>query len=366
MHPNSEVLPVLINLSLRKALAVFGLVVASAFFVSCNAAEPVANQPSGAQKVATFEGGEVTQADVEEQLDLFAQQGGAEIAPGSPQYEQAVAQVMPQLVQTAIVDAYVEENDIEITEEEVDEELEFAREQAALSAQEQGLDVGEEEAFDLLLEQSGLTEEDLRRDIREFILPGQKVQERVVEDPEPSDEEVQNFYEENSEAQFTTPAQRCARHILFGPDQNELAEETLRDLEDGADFAELAGELSQDPGSAEQGGDLGCIGRGETVPNFEEALFEAEQGETVGPVETEFGFHIIRVYEVNPEDVESFEEVEGDIREQLTAQAQSEGFTEWLVEQEEQRNVEYLEGYDPEAAMEQMMPEGEAPEGGGE
>lgn len=336
----------------------------------CSAADPVANQPSGTQTVAEFEGGEVTRAEVNEQLEALSQQsGGGEIEPGSPQYEQAVAQIMPQLVQTEIVEAYVEENNIEVTEQEVEEELAFAKEQAAESAQEQGLDVGEEEAFDLLLEQSGFTEEQLRNDIRELILPGQKVQERVIEDAEPTDEEVQAYYEENREAQFTTPAERCAQHILFGPDQREQAEDVLRRLEDGADFAELAREFSQDPGSAEQGGDLGCIERGATVPNFEEALFNAEEGETVGPVETQFGYHIIRVNEVNEEQVQPLEEVEGEIREQLTAQAESEQFSEWLAEQEEKRNVQYLEGFDPNAATEglqpQVQPEGGAPEGGG-
>ncbi|CAN5494141.1 MAG: peptidylprolyl isomerase [Rubrobacteraceae bacterium] len=356
----------------NKGVVLCGLVMASLVFAGCNAADPVANNPSGAEKVATFEGGEVTQGEVQEQLDLISeQQGGGEIEAGSPQYEQAVAQIMPQLVQTEIIGAYVEENDIEVTEQEVDEELDFAREQAAASAQEQGLDVPEGEAFDLLLEQSGLTEEDLRNDIRELILPGQKVQERVVEDAEPSDEEVQTYYEENEETQYTTPPQRCADHILFGPDQEEQAEETLQELEDGGDFAELATELSQDTGSAENGGELGCIGEGETVPNFEEALFDAEEGETVGPVETQFGFHIIRVNEVNEESAQPFEEVEGEIREQLTIQAESEQFSEWLAGQEEERNVEYREGYDPAAAQEQMMPEGvqpppegEAPEGG--
>ncbi|MBA2693219.1 MAG: peptidylprolyl isomerase [Rubrobacter sp.] len=346
-----------------------GLMIASLAMAGCNAANPVANNPSGAEKVATFEGGEVTQGEVQEQLDLLSQQqGGGELEPGSPQYEQAVAQIMPQLVQTEIISAYVEENDIEVTEEEVEEELAFAREQAAASAQEQGLDVPEDEAFDLLLEQSGLTEEDLRNDIRELILPGQKVQERVVEDAEPSDEEVQTFYDENREIQYTTPPQRCAQHILFGPDQEELANETLQELENGGDFAELATELSQDTGSAEQGGELGCIGEGETVPNFEEALFDAEEGETVGPVETQFGYHIIRVNEVNEESEQPFAEVEADIREQLTIQAESEQFSQWLAEQEEQRNVEYREGYDPAAAqqeMEQMMPEA-PPEGGAE
>ena len=80
----------------------------------------------------------------------------------------------------------------------------------------------------------------------------------------------------------------------------EKAEDVKQQLEDGGDFAELAKEYSQDPGSAEKGGDLGCLGKGETVPEFEEAAFGAEQGEIVGPVKTEFGYHILEVTERNP------------------------------------------------------------------
>ncbi len=79
------------------------------------------------------------------------------------------------------------------------------------------------------------------------------------------DEEIQKYYEQNKEAQFTTPEQRCVRHILFNKDQKEKAEDVKQQLENGGDFAELAKEYSQDPGSAEKGGDLGCLGKGETV-----------------------------------------------------------------------------------------------------
>jgi parvulin-like peptidyl-prolyl isomerase len=120
-------------------------------------------------------------------------------------------------------------------------------------------------------------------------------------------------------------------------------------LQDGGDFAQLAQEFSQDPGSAEQGGDLGCLGRGETVPNFEEAVFKAEQGEIVGPVETEFGYHVIEVTDVREESTQPLSEVEAQIREQLTAEAQSEEFATWVQRQREQRDVRYLPGYKPPA-----------------
>jgi len=317
--------------------------VLSVVVAGCSAAEPVANIESPSKKVAVFEGGEVTLGEVQQ----FAQQSGlGELSPESPQYEALIAQIMPQLVEIEIAKAYAEEQGITVSEDEVNKEIEQLKDQVAQQAQ--GQDLGREEAFDQALQQAGITEEQLRQQIREQ-LPIQKVQERVAGDVGPSQEEVEQFYEQNKAAQFTTPETRCTRHILFNKDQKEKAEEVKQQLQNGGDFAALAKEYSQDPGSAEQGGDLGCIGRGETVPNFEEAVFGAEQGEIVGPVETDFGYHVIEVTDIQEEATQPLSEVEAQIRDQLTTEAQSEEFTAWLQKQKEQRNVKYLPGYKPPA-----------------
>ena len=321
------------------------LVFGAALLVSmgCEPAEPEANVESGAKKVATFEGGEVTQGELEE----FAQQSGfGELSPDSPQYEAAVQQIMPQLVGVEIAKAYAEEKNITISDAEVNRELEKIKEQVGEQARASGQDLSNQEAYEQALEQNGITEDQLRQDIRES-LPIQEVQRRVSGDAQPSQEEVQKFYDENKEAQFTNPEQRCMRHILFNKDQKKKAEEVKGQLEDGGDFAELAKENSQDPGSAEQGGDLGCLGKGETVPEFEKAAFGAEPGEIVGPVETEFGYHVIEVTEVRAQETRSLEEVEPEIRDQLAAAERDEEFQAWLEEQEKKRDVKYLEGYKP-------------------
>jgi len=313
--------------------------------VGCSPAEPVANVESPSKKVAIFEGGEVTLGEVQE----FAQQSGmGELSPESPQYEEIIAQIIPQLVEIEIAKAYAQEQGITVSEQEVNEEIEVLKDQVAQQAQAQGQDLDRDAAFEGALQQAGLTEEQLRQQIREQ-LPVQEVQERVAGDAGPSQEEVERFYEENKAAQFTTPQTRCARHILFNKDQRDRAEEVKDQLEDGGDFAQLAKEFSQDPGSAEQGGDLGCLGRGETVPNFEDAVFGAEQGEILGPVETEFGYHVIEVTDIREEATQPLSEVETQIRDQLTTEAQAEEFTAWLQRQKEQRNVKYLPGYKPSA-----------------
>jgi len=314
-------------------------------FVSlgCKPAEPQANVDSQAKKIATFEGGDVTQGE----LNQFAEQSGfGELSEGDPQYEAAVQQIMPQLVGIEIAKAYAEENNMTVSDKEVDQEISKIKEQVGEQARSSGQNLSDQKAYEQALEQNNITEEELREDIREN-LPVQKVQEKVTGNAEPSDEEIQKYYEKNKEAQFTTPEQRCARHILFNKDQKQKAEDVEKQLEDGADFAKLAKENSQDPGSAEKGGDLGCLGKGETVPEFEKATFEAEQGEIVGPVETEFGYHIIEVTDAKPEQTRPLSEVESQIRSQLSTEEQSEAFSKWLEEQKKQRDVEYLKGYGP-------------------
>jgi peptidyl-prolyl cis-trans isomerase C len=329
------------HLSLKVSLVLCAL--ALLVLAGCQPAETTANTNSGSKKVATFEGGEVTEGE----LQQFAEQSGlGELDPESPEYETAVQQVMPQLVGIEIAKTYAEEEGITVSDEEVDKEIEEIKQQVGEQARAAGQDLSDQEAFDQALEQNQISEDELRQDVRES-LPVQEVQERVAGDAEPSDEEIQKFYDENKAAQFTQPAQRCVRHILFNKDQQQKAEDVKAQLQDGGDFAALAKENSQDPGSAEKGGDLGCLGKGETVPPFEEAAFAAETGEIVGPVETEFGYHVIEVTEIREEQTQPLSEVETQITDQLAATQQEEEFTEWIEDQKQQRNVKYLPGYKP-------------------
>jgi len=311
--------------------------------VGCDPAEPAANVDSQARKVVTFEGGDVTQGE----LDEFAERNGfGNLSKDDPQYQTAVQQIMPQLVGIEIAKAYAQEQNITVSDKEVDREIAKIKEQVGKQARSSGQDMSNQEAYEQALKQNNITEDQLREDIREN-LPVQKVQERVTGDAAPSDKEIQNYYEKNKEAQFTTPEQRCVRHILFNKDQKEKAEDVKQKLENGGDFAKLAKEYSQDPGSAEKGGDLGCLGKGETVPEFEQAAFGAKQGEIVGPVKTEFGYHILKVTDVKSEQARSLQEVESQIRSQLATEKQSEAFNKWIEEQKKERDVKYLKGYEP-------------------
>jgi peptidyl-prolyl cis-trans isomerase C len=350
-----------------------------AFFLltGCGPASPSSQVDSGAKKVVSFDGGAVTEGEVLQGIKrlysaqtAMSGQSAPNVQPGSPQFEAAKTQVVPQLLAFNLGKAYARENGIEVSGEEVQKEIDQTKEQVGQQAAAAGQNLSSEEAFQKALGQFGYTEDEFREEVRTGLLL-QKVREDAVGGESPTQEEIQNFYEENKDTRFTLPEQRCIRHILFTPDEEEKAKEVKQELDDGGDFAELARENSQDPGSAENGGDLGCNPKGGFVPEFDDAAFKAKEGEIVGPIKTEFGFHVLEVTEIRPSEEVPLEEAAPEIEQQLSQQRQATEFEAWIQNQLEERNVKFLPGYDPNKARQLpglppgagAPPQGEAPPG---
>ncbi|QHS09218.1 SurA N-terminal domain-containing protein [Sinimarinibacterium sp. NLF-5-8] len=130
---------------------------------------------------------------------------------------------------------------------------------------------------------------------------------------QPADDILKPLYEAEREGRFASQEQRKASHILigFGADKaaaREKAEALIKQLAEGADFAQLAKENSEDPGSRDRGGDLGWIRRGQMVKGFEDALFALDKGATSAVVETEFGWHVIHLDDLKPAQVRPFDD----------------------------------------------------------
>lgn len=131
------------------------------------------------------------------------------------------------------------------------------------------------------------------------------------EQPKPEESVLRRIYEAEAESRFSEPERRRVRHILVeGEGARAKLEEAAQRIADGADFGEVAAELSEDPGSAEEGGSLGWVERGEMVPGFEEAAFALDQGAVSEPVESEFGWHLIRVDEIEESRTRGFQDEE--------------------------------------------------------
>lgn len=159
------------------------------------------------------------------------------------------------------------------------------------------------------------------------------VQQMVV-----TDDEVKKYYDEHA-AQFQEQEQRQASHILIAVQQTaseadknaarEKAEKLAKDAKQSPNgFAELARKNSQDPGSAEKGGDLGFFPRGAMVKPFEDAVYKMSVGEVVGPVQSDFGYHVIKLAAIKPGKGRSLAETRDEIVLELKKQKAGKRFAE--------------------------------------
>lgn len=153
-----------------------------------------------------------------------------------------------------------------------------------------------------------------------------------------SDQEVQQYYQQH-QSQFGVPEQRDAAHILIGLPQNPTPEQVKaaqakaeavyqEAVKSPGDFAALAKKYSQDPGSADKGGDLGFFTREDMVKPFSDAAFSMQVGEIKGPVQSQFGFHIIKLLAIKPGKIKPLAEVKDQIVAELRKEQGSKKFAQ--------------------------------------
>jgi peptidyl-prolyl cis-trans isomerase C len=187
-----------------------------------------------------------------------------------------------------------------------------------------------EDAYQKALAQSGISEEVLRQQSRDQLSVQKYVETRLAPNVTVSDQEAREFYEKNK-AQIHPPERLRARHILVRADQKaspadkqkarQKAESLIERLRAGEDFEKLARENSDDPGSRPQGGDLGWIVRGQTVPPFDQAAFALTKPNELSPVvESPFGFHLIQLVERQQPETPPYEQIKDDIMAMLKNQ----------------------------------------------
>ena len=279
--------------------------------------------------VARVNGQKIGREDFERAIRA-AEAQAQQVVPAEMQ-EDVYLGILERLVAFHLLMQESETRDITIAEADVDAEV--ARIQSQFPSM---------EAFEQRLTEWQTTIDILREETRKDLLIA-KVIESVVEPRISLDEpSVRAFYDEHQQ-QFVEPGAVQASHILIGVAPNadaatraqalEQAERLVAETRNGADFAALAREHSTDAGTAANGGDLGFVTRGQTVPPFEEALYRLADGEVSDAVESPFGYHVIRAVERRGERIVSFEEAGGEIRFFLLQQErdiQTEAFLEEL------------------------------------
>ena len=173
---------------------------------------------------------------------------------------------------------------------------------------------------------------------RRRVLIEELIRSKVLAQARVTDEEARTMYEK-SKPLFSTESVTTS-HIMVKTQVE--AEAILKELQAGTDFAELAKAKSQDTGSAEKGGDLGPLRRGQTVPEFEEEAFRLKDGELSAVIQTQYGFHILKGGP-HATAVQPFDEVRDRIRQMLLQERQRETFTAMMGDLEKRAATEVFE-----------------------
>lgn len=281
--------------------------------------------------LAKVNGEEILQQDVDQIITVFvlpqfqAQNPGAELP--AEQKAQIEKNIVEQLVTERILVQKAKESGISADEALVSERFEQAKAQRP-------------DLSDEMLK--GLLEKD---NMIQTLLEAEVISKVSV-----TDEEVQKYYDEQKE-QFQEQEQIQASHILIqvaqdASDEDKEAarkkiDEVLVLAKEGKDFAELAKEYSEGP-SKDQGGDLGFFPKGAMVPAFEEAAFAMNEGDISEVVETQFGYHIIKLVAKKAAREVPFEEVKDQLKQGLQQQKTGAEVKVWIDDLKAQATIEMM------------------------
>ena len=324
--------------------------------------EQTAPAASDADNIAvTVNGVDITESDIEKliqpQLDMIAKKNTQLPPEFAGQYKKQMRQkFLEQLILEQLLDEKVKEANIVISDEEaVSTLVKMISPQKPLSIEElKGKIESFGQSFDQVKQQT-----QKRLGYQKFMETQWAGKINITDD------DTKKYYDENLK-KFETPEQVRASHILIKPeptdpnaDPNEAkataktkAQDLLKQIKDGADFAELAKANSTCP-SAAQGGDLKFFPRGQMVPPFDKAAFALEVGKISDIVETQFGYHIIKVTDHKDGGVISYEQAKDNIVKQLMQKKQSELAQEYIKSLKANANIVFPSGQQPSSATNQ-------------
>jgi peptidyl-prolyl cis-trans isomerase C len=291
--------------------------------------------------VAKVNGEEIGRADFDRQLERTRsrfQRAGRQIAPALE--TRLKENLVRKMVEEELIAQKAKSEGVSVTPEEL-----------AAKVAEHKSRFGSDKAFESFLQRTNQTEADVKVDLENNLLRD-KLFAKLLAATEPTEADAKKYYEENLE-KYKQKEQIKASHILFkvekdAPEKDKKARlaEAKKVLAEAkkptVDFGELAKKHSEGP-TKERAGDLGVFSRGRMVKPFEDAAFAAKPGEVIGPVETQFGYHVIKVFEKTPETQRSFDEVKDSILASLKARQRSKATRELLDTLKQTAKVEVLE-----------------------
>ncbi len=293
--------------------------------------------------LARVDGTEVTQGELMDEYRILVARLQGRVPPErlAQMQDEMLQGAMDNLIIKKLLLDQVDKQDIEVSDDEIDEIIVSYRQQLPPGT-----------ALEQQLASINMSEEEFRRNVARDIRVNKLLEEMMGDSPEPTDEAIAAFHEQHKDDHFAMPERVEASHILVAiqphatPEEREQAREkteTLRQqLLDGADFAEVAQSESECPSSA-RGGDLGVFVRGQMVPPFEQAAFSQEIGEIGEIVQTDFGYHIILVTERHEAGTQSLEDSKDQIAEFLLGQSREKVLRAYVEELREAADIEILQ-----------------------
>ncbi|HSI80763.1 MAG TPA: peptidyl-prolyl cis-trans isomerase [Solirubrobacterales bacterium] len=300
------------------ALIALGALVVALFAIVAVAQGIGDPSPSG-EEIAVVEDAEdgnsvaVTQEQLDAELEVVATRQGLEGVPAEddPQFETIRDAAFGDLLLVVWVRGEAEDRGIEVTEQEVDDELGQIKEQQFN---------GNEQRFQRFLEESGFTEESARERL-ELQLLSNAIQEDVIPaEPAVDEAQIEEYFEANPE-QFQQPESRNVRVIQTANEED--AQEALSRLEEDdsqRSWRRVARDLSTDPATQDVGGLRQGVIEGQNEQALDEQIFSAPEGELVGPFQGEAGHYVISVEQITPAQSITLEEARDQIRQTIAGQ----------------------------------------------
>lgn len=324
---------------LKKFIAVIAIAAISATAMGCKMIEKT---PEAIQKtvLATVGNETITKGDLDKEIGAqLKQQFGDDYETNSKvadQVKQAKQQGLSNLVTEKILLQEADKLGLKPSDDELNSKVDDTINQYKAQYSEEG-------QWESVLEQNGLTEDQLRDLIKNSNIE-QAVQQDIVKDVTVTDDDAQAEYDKNKDSQYSTGAGANAAHILIAEKASDgsidydaslaKANDIKAQLDAGADFATLAKEDSADTGSKDNGGSLGFVPYNSTqlVAEFMDGFKNLKEGEISAPVKSQFGYHIIKATGLKDAQVTPFDQVKDQIKSTLLQQKQGDAFNSKIAE----------------------------------
>jgi parvulin-like peptidyl-prolyl isomerase len=302
----------------------------------------------------TVNGKDIAEADVDAKINTYMERAASQIPPGM--IDQYKKQMRPKVVESMVMEQLLAEQikkaNINITDADVNDKI------TEIISSQPGMTM---ETFKAMIASRGQSFDEVKEQIKKTMS-----YEKLIGNAEIPDAEAKAFYDENK-ADFNKPEQVKASHILVKVDASATpeqkaaaktkAEGLLKKVKAGGDFAALAKENSDCP-SKDRGGDLGFFDKGTMVKEFADAAFAMKVGDISNVVETQFGYHIIKVTDRQEGGMMSFDKAKTDIVKQLQDKKKSELFKQLIEKVKAEAKIVYPPGKEPKPIM-PMMPQGQ-------